>query len=340
MRSSGDDAHAEANAMKILLLAAVLAAAPGLSANAQVSNAQAYPTRAITMNVPFSAGGPTDTITRVVAQRMSVSLGQGIVIENVTGADGSIGVGRVARAAPDGYLLSIGQWSTHVLNGAAYALPYDLLKDFEPVALLSTNPLVIVTHKGVPAASLKELIAWLKANPDRAAMGVASMSHRVSGIDFQSLTGTRFTLVPYRGAAPAMQDMMAGQIQLMFDQAATSLPLVRSGSVKPYAITAATRLAVAPDLPTVDEAGLPGFHIAVWTALWAPRATPKPIIDKLNAAVVEALADPAVRKRLTADLGQDIPPREQQTPEALYAYQKAEIEKWWPLIKAANIRPE
>src|SRR5215467_9468570 len=182
----------------------------------QIANAQTYPTRTITMNVPFAAGGPTDTIARVIAQRMSVSLGQSIIIENVTGADGTIGVGRVARAASDGYMLSVGQWSTHVLNGAAYALPYDLLRDFEPIALLATNPLVIVTHKGVPATNLKELIDWLRTNPDRAAMGVGSMAHRVSGVYFQSLTGTRFTLVPYRGAAPAMQDMMAGQIQMMF----------------------------------------------------------------------------------------------------------------------------
>ena len=321
--------------MKKLLIVLVPIAAFGATANAQP-----YPTRPITMNVPFAAGGPTDTIARVIAQRMSGTLGQSIIIENVTGADGTIGVGRVARAAPDGYMLSVGQWSTHVLNGAAYALPYDLLNDFEPVALLTTNPLVIVTYKGVPATNLKELIDWLKANPERAAMGIGSMAHRVSGIYFQNLTGTRFTLVPYRGAAPAMQDMMAGQIQLMFDQAATSLPLVRAGSTRPYAVTAATRLAAAPELPTVDEAGLPGFHIAVWTALWAPRATPRAVIDKLNAAVVEAVADPAVRKRLTEELGQDIPPREQQTPEALHAYQKAEIEKWWPLIKSANIRPE
>jgi tripartite-type tricarboxylate transporter receptor subunit TctC len=317
------------------LIAALLA----LAAFGAAATAQTYPTRPITMNVPFAAGGPTDTIARVIAQRMSAVLGQSIIIENVTGADGTIGVGRVARAAPDGYLLSVGQWSTHVLNGAAYALPYDLLKDFEPVALMATNPLVIVTYKGVPATNLKELIDWLKANPERA-VGIGSMSHRVSAVYFQNLTGVRFTLVPYRGAAPAMQDMMAGQITMMFDQAATSLPLVRAGSTRPYAVTAATRLDAAPDLPTVDEAGLPGFHIAVWTALWAPRATPRAIIDRLNAAVVEAVADPAVRKRLTAELGQDIPPRAQQTPEALYAYQKAEIEKWWPLIKSANIRPE
>ncbi|HMA72144.1 MAG TPA: tripartite tricarboxylate transporter substrate-binding protein [Xanthobacteraceae bacterium] len=339
MRFQTQAPSAQARDKKGLGATLVAFAILGAIAKPHVAHAQTYPTRPITMNVPFAAGGPTDTIARVIAQRMSMTLGQSIIIENVTGADGTIGVGRVARAAPDGYMLSVGQWSTHVLNGAAYALPYDLLNDFDPVALLTTNPLIIVTHKGVPASNLKELIDWLKANPE-SAMGIGSMSHRVSAVYFQNLTGTRLTLVPYRGAAPAIQDMMAGQIQLMFDQAATSLPLVRAGSTKPYAVTAATRLAAAPNLPTVDEAGLPGFHIAVWTALWAPHATPRAVIDKLNAAAVEAVADPAVRKRLTEELGQDIPPREQQTPEALHAYQKAEIEKWWPLIKAANIRPE
>jgi tripartite-type tricarboxylate transporter receptor subunit TctC len=308
--------------------------------NIGTAAAQVYPSRPIMMDVPFAAGGPTDTIARVVAQRMSVSLGRSIVIENISGADGTIGVGRVARAAPDGYMLSFGDSSTHVLNGAAYALPYDVLGDFAPVALISSNPLVIVTNKDVPAGNLKELIAWIKANQDKVAMGVGSMTHRVTGVYFQNLTGTRFTLVPYRGGAPAMQDLMAGQTQLMFDQAVTSLPLVRAGSTKAYAITAATRLAAAPDIPTVDEAGLPGFYISIWRGVWAPKATPKPIIAKLNAAIVQALADPAVRRRLAEELGQEIPPREQQTPEALYARHKAEIEKWWPLIKAANIRPE
>ena len=308
--------------------------------NIGTAAAQVYPSRPIMMDVPFAAGGPTDTIARVVAQRMSVSLGRSIVIENISGADGTIGVGRVARAAPDGYMLSFGDSSTHVLNGAAYALPYDVLGDFAPVALISSNPLVIVTNKDVPAGNLKELIAWIKANQDKVAMGVGSMTHRVTGVYFQNLTGTRFTLVPYRGGAPAMQDLMAGQTQLMFDQAVTSLPLVRAGSTKAYAITSATRLAAAPDIPTVDEAGLPGFYISIWRGVWAPKATPKPIIARLNAAVVEALADPAVRRRLAEELGQEIPPREQQTPEALYAHHKAEIEKWWPLIKAANIRPE
>src|SRR5215475_3941831 len=208
---------------KPIALRTVAALAPILAL--ELAHAQTYPTRPITMTVPFAAGGPTDTIARVIAQRMSARLGQSIIIENITGADGTIGVGRAARAAPDGYLLSVGQWSTHVLNGAAYALPYDVLKDFEPVALMSTNPLVIVTYKGVPATNLRELIDWLKANPERA-VGIGSMSHRVSAVYFQNLTGARFTLVPYRGAAPAMQHMMAGQITMMFDQAATSLPLV------------------------------------------------------------------------------------------------------------------
>ena len=209
-----------------------------------------------------------------------------------------------------------------------------------PVALISSNPLVIVTNKDVPAGDLKELIAWIKANQDKVAMGVGSMTHRVTGVYFQNRTGTRFTLVPYRGGAPAMQDLMGGQTQLMFDQAVTSLPLVRAGSTKAYAITSATRLAAAPDIPTVDEAGLPGFYISILRGVWAPKATPKPIIARLNAAIMEALADPAVRRRLADELGQEIPPREQQTPEALYAHHKAEIEKWWPLIKAAEIKVE
>jgi tripartite-type tricarboxylate transporter receptor subunit TctC len=320
---------------RFLELAAGAAAGPILGRDAA---AQAYPTRRINMNLPFAAGGPTDTIARVVAQRMAVSLGQTIVIENVSGADGTVGVGRVARAAPDGYTLSFGDSSTHVLNGAAYVLPYDVLRDFAPVALTSANPQVIVTNKNVPAGNLKELIAWIKAN--KLAMGVGSMTHRVTGIYFQSLTGTHFTLVPYRGAAPAMQDLMAGQIQLMFDQAVTSLPLMRAGFIKPYAVTSAIRMAAAPDIPTVDEAGLPGFYVSTWRALWAPKGTPGSVIARLNAAVMESLADPAVRGRLIDELGQDIPTRERQTPEALHAYQKAEIEKWWPLIKGANIRPE
>jgi tripartite-type tricarboxylate transporter receptor subunit TctC len=301
--------------------------------------AQTYPMRPVTMVVPFAAGGPTDTITRIVAERMRVTLGQTVIIENVTGADGSIGVGRAARATPDGYTLSVGQWSTHVLNGAAYTLPYDLVKDFEPIALIATNPEVIVTSTRIPAKDLRELIGWLKPNQGNVSVGMASMSHRVAAVYFQNSTGARFLFVPYRGAGPAMQDLVARQIDMMFDQAANSLPQVRNGTIKAYAVTAKERLASAPEIPTVDEAGLPGFYISVWTALWAPAGTPKAAIAKLNAAVVEALGNDHVRARL-ADLGQDIPPLDQQTPSALSALQKAEIEKWWPIIKAANIKPE
>jgi len=303
--------------------------------------AQTYPSRPINMVVPFAAGGPTDTIARIMAERMSKALGQTVVVENVTGAAGSIGVGRVARAAPDGYTLSIGHWSTHVVNGAVYQLSYDLLKDFDPVAMIATNPQLIVTKPSVPAANLTELIAWVKANQDKMSVGTAgvgSASH-VGGIYFQNIIGAKLLFVPYRGTAPAMQDLMAGQIDLMLDQAANSLPWVRSGKIRAYAVTSKKRIAAAPDVPTVDEAGLPGLYIAVWHAIWVPKGTPKDVVARLNAAVVEALGDPVVRQRL-ADLGQEIPSREQQTPEALGAYHEAEIAKWWPLIKAAGIKAE
>ena len=324
--------------MKCLIIAAGFAAAWGSVGSAEP---QVYPSRPVTMVVPFAAGGPTDTLARIVVERMRASLGQPVVVENVTGAAGSIGVGRVARAEPDGYTISIGQWGTHVVNGATYALQYDLLKDFTPIALLASTPSLIVTTNAAPAKDLAELIAWLKASPGKVSQGSggAGSAAHIQGIFFQKETGTRFQHVPYRGAGPAMQDLVAGQIELMIDQVPNSLPHVQAGKIRAYAVTAPRRLASAPDIPTVDEAGLPGFHISVWHALWAPRGTSNEVIAKLNAAVVDALADPGVRRRFI-DIGQEIPPREQQTAAALGAFHKAEIEKWWPIIKAASVGGE
>ncbi len=306
------------------------------------ATAQVYPSRPITIVVPFAAGGPTDTIGRLLAERTRSSLGQTVIVENATGAGGTIGVGRAARAAPDGYTISLGQNGSHVVTGATYTnLQYDLLQDFEPLALLCIAPFVIVAKKTMPADDLKGLIAWLKANPGKATMGNAgqgSISH-VSGLMFQEATGTRLQFVPYRGTAPAMQDLVAGQIDLMISDPVTSMPQVRGGNIKIYGITANTRLFSAPDIPTVDEAGLPGFHVALWHGLWLPKGTPKPIIAKLNAVVIEALADPAMRAKL-AELGQEIYPRDRQTPEALGALQRSDIAKWWPIIKAGNIKVE
>jgi len=307
----------------------------------RVARAQTYPSRPITMVVGFQAGGPTDTTARVVAERMRVSLGQTVIIENVAGASGSIAAGRVARAPPDGYVISFGSATTHVFNGAVYALPYDVLKDFEPVSLVASDPMMMVATKAMPAKDLKELIAWLKANPNQASQGTsgAGSTLHLAGVLFQKETGTRFQFVPYRGSAPAMQDLVAGQIDLMIDLASSSLPQVRAGATKAHAVLAKRRLPSAPDIPTVDEAGVPGLYVSAWFALFAPKGTPANVIGRLNTAVVEALADTNVRARL-ADLGQQIFPREQQTPEMLRAYQSAEIEKWWPIIKAAGIKPE
>jgi tripartite-type tricarboxylate transporter receptor subunit TctC len=305
------------------------------------ASGQTYPSRPISMIVPYPAGGPTDVIGRIVAEQMRVSLGQPIIIDNIGGASGSIGVGRLARAAPDGYTFAIGNWATHVVNGAVYTLQYDVLKDFEPVALIVDSPLLIVGKKDLPAKNLKELIAWLRANPDKVSEGTpgAGSSPHIAGVFFQKLTDTRFQFVPYRGLGPAMQDMLAGHIDIMIDAPPNSLPQVRAGNINVYAVTARSRLMAASEVPTVDEAGLPGLYISVWHALFAPKGTPKAAVSKLNAAAVLALADPAVRKRL-ADLAQEIPPREQQTSEALGAFQKAEIEKWWPIVRAAGIRAE
>jgi tripartite-type tricarboxylate transporter receptor subunit TctC len=313
------------------------AGAGGLQILSRSARAQVYPGRPLTLIVPFAAGGPTDTIARIVAEGIRTSLGQPIIIENVGGADGSIAVGRAARAAPDGFTLSIGNVATHVLNGAAYSLSYDLLNDFEAISLLTGAPAFIDAKKALPAKDLKELIAWLKANPNKASAGVFATWSRLFGAYFQSSTGTHIQFVPYRGAAPAMQDLVAGQIDLMFDQAANTLPQLRNGNIKAYAVAATKRLALAPDIPTMDEAGVPGFYLSVWHGMWAPKGTSKNIIAQLNSTIVVALANPAVQQKLS-DLGQEIPSRDQQTPEALSAYQRAEAEKWWPIIKAANIR--
>ena len=303
--------------------------------------AQVYPSRPITMVVPFAAGGPVDTVARILSEPMRATLGQSIIVENVTGAAGSIGVGRVARAAPDGYTLSIGHWSTHVVNGAIYPLPYDLLRDLEPIVLLPSNPMIVVSKSAVPAKNLNEFVGWIKANEGKVSAGTAgagSATH-VAGVYFQNITGTRFQFVPYRGTGPALQDLVAGQIDFIVDQASNSLQHVRDGKIRAYAVTASARLPSAPDIPTVAEAGLPSLDISVWYGLWAPKGTPKEIIAKLNAAAVQALTEPAVRQRF-AELGLDMPPRDRLTPEALAAYQKAEIEKWWPVIKDANIKTE
>jgi tripartite-type tricarboxylate transporter receptor subunit TctC len=324
--------------MRNSLIASVFAVACAGIGGAQ---AQVYPSRPVTIVVPLPAGFTYDVTARVLAERMQVSLGQPVIVENVTGGAGSLGAGRVARATPDGYTLCFGGVGTHVINGAVLSLPYDVVKDFEPVALTATAQLLIVAKKAMPANNLKELIAWLKANPNKASQGSGgpgSVTH-LAGVFFQKETGTRFEIVPYRGSGAAMNDLLAGHIDIIIDLAPNSLLHVRAGKIKAYAVAAKTRLAAAPDIPTVDEAGLPGFYMSAWQAILAPKGTPTSVIAKLNAAVVDALADPAVRSRL-GDLGEDIYPREQQTPEALGAFQKNEIEKLWPIIKAANVKAE
>jgi tripartite-type tricarboxylate transporter receptor subunit TctC len=303
--------------------------------------AQGYPTRTITMIVPFAAGGPTDTIGRLMAERMSRALGQTIVVENVAGAGGTIANNRVLKAGPDGYTFIIGHVGTHVLAPAVQGLQVDYVNDFEPVAMIASNPQVVVSKTALPAKDLKELIAHVKANPDKVSYGTGgpgTPSH-VMAVHFGELVGSKLITVHYKGAAPAMQDVMAGNIDLTFDQAATALTQARAGRVKAYAVTAKTRLPSAPDIPTVDEAGLPGFYMSIWHALWAPKGTSREAIAKLNGAAREALADPAIRKRLE-DIGQQIPPADQQAPEALRAHHKAETDKWWPVIRKAGIKAQ
>lgn len=303
------------------------------------ANGQAYPSRPITIIVPFAAGGPTDTLARVLANSMRQSLGQTIIIENVTGASGTLGVARVVRSKPDGYTVSIGHLGTHVFNGAIFPLTFDLVNDLEPVAMVASNPMMIVSKNAVPAKNLKELIAWMKANDGKLSAGTAGAGSgaHIAGVYFEQLIGVKLQFVPYRGTGPALIDLMGGQIDLIVDQASNSLPEVKAGKIRAYGITADKRLAAAPEIPTVDEAGLPGFYVALWSGLWVPKATPKDIVARLNAAVVDALADPAVRKHF-ANVGLEVPPRDQQTPGALAAYQRAEVKKWWPIIKAANIK--
>jgi len=310
--------------MKKLLIACMLA---GL---ATAAAADTYPSRPITMIVPFGAGGPTDALARILAQRMSQSLGQQVLIENVTGASGTIGIGRVARAAPDGYTLVIGNWASHVVNSAIFKTPFDYVADFEPVARLSGNPYIIVGKNALPAKTLPELIAWLKANPGKATEGTggAGSGQHVGGVYFQKVTGTSFVFVPYKaGSSDVMRDVVAGHIDLSIDQAISALPYIRQGQLRAFAVADSKRLASAPDIPTVDEAGAPGVHVIAWFGMWMPKGTPKDVIAKFSAAAMEALADPSVKEKL-AGLGQDIPPPELQTAEALGKHYKAEIEKW------------
>jgi tripartite-type tricarboxylate transporter receptor subunit TctC len=317
-------------------LAGAVALLPALSLPAFT---QSYPSKPITMIVPFAAGGSTDVIGRILAERMRSTLGQTVIVENVTGAGGTIGVGRAVRAAPDGYTVILGQNGSHVITGATYSnLPYNLLTDFEPISLATVAPFVIVAKKATPPDDLKSLIAWLKANPGKTVgnAGQGSITH-VAGLVFEKTIGANFQFVPYRGTGPSMQDLVAGQIDMMIADPITALPQVRGGTIKVYGVAAEARLTRAPGIPTVDEAGLPGFHMSLWHGLWAPKGTPKPVIDRLHAAVLDALADPATRTKL-AEAGQEIFPRERQNPAALGALQKTEIEKWWPIIKASGFK--
>jgi tripartite-type tricarboxylate transporter receptor subunit TctC len=318
---------------------AFLAALIATCAFAGSALAENYPSRPVTIIVPFSAGGPSDAMTRILAERMRVTLGQAVLVENITGAGGSIGVGRAVHSPPDGYTVSFGHLGTHVCNGAIYKLDYDLVTDLEPVALLPSNPMVVVSTNAVPAKTLAELIDWLKSRPQSASAGTAgagSGSH-IAGLAFEKAADIKLQFVPYRGTAPALNDLVGGQIDIIVDQTSNSINQIRAGTIRAYAVTDSKRLEQAPDIPTVDEAGLPGFHMTLWSGLWVPKGTPKEIIARLNKAVLEALADPQVKKHLET-LGLQMPPADQSAPEALGAWQKAEIAKWWPVIKAANVR--
>jgi tripartite-type tricarboxylate transporter receptor subunit TctC len=315
---------------------AIVVALLALGGNAFADN---FPSHPVTIVVPFSAGGPSDAMARIMAERMQRTLGQTIMIENVTGAGGSLGIGRVVRAPADGYTVGFGHLGTNVANGAIYNLGYDLVTDLEPVVLLPSNPMIIVSKTAVPAKTLQELLAWLKAKPTPPTAGTAgagSGSH-IAGLYFENVTGIKLQYVPYRGTAPALNDLVAGQIDLIVDQTSNSIGQVRAGTIRAYAVTSDKRVESASDIPTTDEAGLPGFHMTLWSGFWLPKGTPKEIVTKLNGAAVEALNDPAVREKLER-LGLDMPPKNQLSPEALGNWQKAEIAKWWPMIKAANVK--
>jgi tripartite-type tricarboxylate transporter receptor subunit TctC len=324
-----------------LMRRAILAALMALLMSDGNALAEKFPSHPITVIVPFSAGGPSDAMMRILAERMKLTLGETILIENVTGAGGSLGVGRTVRSPPDGYTIGFGHLGTNVANGAIYKLGYDLVADLEPVVLLPSNPMIIVSKNAVPAKSLKELLAWLKSRPTPPTAGTAgagSGSH-IGGLYFENVSGIKLQYVPYRGTAPALNDLVAGQIDIIVDQTSNSINQVRGGNIRAYAITDEKRIDSAPDVPTTDEAGLPGFHMTLWSGLWVPKGTPKDIVAKLNAAVVDALNDPAVRKQLE-NLGLQMPPADRLSPEALGAWQKAEIAKWWPMIRAADVKVE
>jgi len=321
---------------RLLHLAAGAAALPVLPRLAAANN---YPSRPITVVVPFAAGGGTDILARILAEPMGRALGQTVIVENLAGAAGVIGVARVVRAAPDGYTLSIGTLTTHVLIGGLYKLDFDVLTDLAPIAELAYEPLLICVKNGLSVQNLQELIAWLKANPGKASVGIPGVGStgNLTGISFEKTTGTSFQFVPYRGDGPAVQDLMAGQIDMMIEPSSNFVAQVQAGTVKALAVTAKTRHPGIPDVPTVDEAGLPAFYVSIWFGLWAPKGTPQDIIAKVDTAAVTALSEADVKAKLNK-LGVQVVAREQQTPEALGAYQKAEAEKWWPVIKAANIK--
>ena len=324
--------------MKTIAIATAIALAVG---GAPAAYAQSYPSHPITIIVPFPAGGPTDTLARLLGERMRVSLGQPVIIETVTGAGASIGVARAAQAAPDGYTLSIGNWTSHVGAGAMYPAVHDAVLEMQPVSRISATPLMIIGKNDLPPKDAKELIAWLKANPGKASaatVGAGSGAH-ICLLYFEQKTGTSFQLVPYRGGAPVMQDLVAGQIDFFCAEASQTLSFLRSGAIRAFAVMSKERWPAAPDVPTMDEVGVSGMYISFWHGLWAPKGTPREIVAKLNGAVVDTLADTTVRQRLT-ELGHVIATREEQTPEALGAFHRAEIEKWWPIIKAANVKPE